>query len=276
MNLTRLHLNRSLEPDAPNPVVINGIRYRTTKGTEDLDAIVQLERAGWEDHLAFPEDYMKQDLANFPHIQVLAIQEETGQLVGKMSAVRLTTSPLDPLTPGPANWDQIYESQRDPDGAHCEGSGLVVDPNLRRQGIATTLGVMRARALAEENLRRHAAGKPIMDRFTFQARTVGFRAALNQFGVNANSPEEDIKRAHAEYVEAVAKREIQDQVLSTHFRIAQAISTNPGDVIVTEPNAPWPEDGPSMGLGVRFEMTQAVHRITGIIENYKRNHGSLL
>lgn len=211
--MSKTHLPESFRPylegSLQTGVVIDGVRYRLAKGLDDW-SLIRGSEDHWEPEHRLPE---KNLIADAPELQILALSEGTGGPIGRCSSVRVRSEADVHHVP---NWQAFYdaegirriqaiESGNVSDFTRFEGTGVIVDPERRGEGIGMNLMVFMVRGIAERLLK---IGR--FDSFTWSIHNPGYRAWL---GERDDSPE-----LHQHYIASVVRDELNDPVLTPYLK----------------------------------------------------------
>jgi ribosomal protein S18 acetylase RimI-like enzyme len=166
------------------------IQVRPTR-PEDFPGIIALSRRVYPDSPSWTEDQLASHLRVFPQGQLVAVDSDTGEIVGMAASLIVLWDDYEMH----GNWrnftDSGYFTNHDPDGHTLYGAEVMVDPTRQRQGIGRKLYAARRELTERLGLRRIRAG-----------------ARLRGYHVHAGRMPAD------EYVRRIVAGTLQDPTLS--------------------------------------------------------------
>jgi ribosomal protein S18 acetylase RimI-like enzyme len=174
------------------------IEVRNTQ-PEDFPAITALSEKVYPNEPPWSADYLRAHLDVFPEGQLVAVDAETGEVVGMAASLRLAWEEYDDASRfvDATSWGKF--DNHDPEGPTLYGAEVMVDPERRRQGIGRALYAARRDLARRLGVKRIVAG----------ARLPGYGAHADEMSAE-------------QYVEAVARGELADPTLS--FQLSEGFS----------------------------------------------------
>lgn len=171
-----------------------GILVRHTRRS-DFAAIRALSREVYPDVPPWEEEHLESHLEVFPEGQLVAIDEETGELVGMAASLILQWNDYDRRDTWHDFTDHGRFTNHDPAGKTLYGAEVMVEPSAQGKGVGSKLYEARRRLCRRLGLERIRAG----------ARLRGYHRFADR--MNAR-----------EYVERVVAGELYDPTLSFQLK----------------------------------------------------------
>ena len=194
----------------------------TNTRSEHFPDIERISRAVYPNDAPWTADYLESHLARFPEGQFVAVDAETGRVVGMAASLIIKWDDYDHLDSYNDFTDAGFFTNHDPAGRTLYGAEVMVDPAQRRRGIGSMLYDARERLVREKNLLRIRAG----------ARLPGYYEHSAEMGVE-------------DYVRQVVRGEMDDPTLS--FQLHRGFH-----VLAVVPNY-YDRDPKSRGFAVLIE-----------------------
>lgn len=210
---------------------------------KDFSQIVELCRRIYPESLPWGEDQLTAHLDVFPRGQLVAVDRETGRVLGMAASLIVAWDDYDFEDAWHDFTDHGYFANHDPTGRTLYGAEVMVDPEAQGRGVGSAIYTARRELAKHLGMRRIRAG----------ARLAGYR-----FHADRMSPEE--------YVEKVVAGELRDPTLTFQlnrgFEVKGVVSgylprdpESQGWAAIIEwinpdaPSAPPPPRDPSEGTG---------------------------
>jgi GNAT superfamily N-acetyltransferase len=174
------------------------IEVRQTQ-VEDFPAITALSEKVYPNEPPWSADYLRAHRDVFPEGQLVAVDSQTGEVVGMAASLRLAWDEYDDASRfvDATSWGKF--DNHEPDGPTLYGAEVMVDPGRRRQGIGRALYAAR----------RDLARRLGVERIVAGARLPGYGAHASEMTAE-------------QYVEAVVRGELSDPTLS--FQLSEGFS----------------------------------------------------
>jgi GNAT superfamily N-acetyltransferase len=158
----------------------------------DFDAIIALTRDVYPGAPAWSETQLASHLALFPEGQLVAVDDDTGRVLGMAASLVVRWDEYDPNMPWRSFTDGGMFTNHDPEhGRTLYGAEVMVDPAARGMGVGTALYAAREALARRLGLARIRAG-----------------ARLRDYHLHAD------RLSPQEYVDAVVRGDLCDRTLS--------------------------------------------------------------
>ena len=163
----------------------------TNTRPEHFAAIEQISASIYPNDEPWTRDYLESHLERYPEGQFVAVEEDTGRVVGMAASLILRWDDYDQLDSYNDFTDRGYFRNHDPEGRTLYGAEVMVDPAFRRRGIGSLLYDARENLVRRSGLWRIRAG----------ARLPGFHVHSQEITIEA-------------YVRQVIAGDLSDPTLS--------------------------------------------------------------
>jgi len=125
---------------------------------EDFDTIERISRITYPDDFPWTAEYLSKHLIVFPEGQFVAVDTETGEVVGMAASLIINWDDYDRLDNYDEFTDDGWFANHDPSGRTLYGAEFMVDPVRRGEGIGSLLYDARKEFVREQGLLRIRAG----------------------------------------------------------------------------------------------------------------------
>lgn len=133
------------------------VRVRNTTPT-DFDAIERISRVTYPDDFPWTSVYLASHLDIFPDGQFVAVDSDTGDVVGMAAGLIVTWDDYDHLDTYNDFTDAGWFTNHDPSGRTYYGAEVIVHPERRGEGIGSRIYDARKEFVRERGLMRIRAG----------------------------------------------------------------------------------------------------------------------
>lgn len=162
----------------------------------DVSQIIELSREIYHEKSAWTEKELHSHLEIFPEGQFVAVENETGNIVGMAASLIILWDDYEISE----NWidftdDGMFTNHDAENGRTLYGAEVMVSPNIRRAGIGKKLYAARRELVEKSGLLRIRAG----------ARLINYHRYAEKYSAK-------------EYVEKIVAGEIKDPTLSFQLR----------------------------------------------------------
>lgn len=161
----------------------------------DFPAIEELSRIIYPHDVPWTPGYLSAHIEVFPEGQLVAVDSETGTLVGMAASLIVNWDDYDHLDDYNVFTDHGYFTNHDPAGRTLYGAEVIVHPEIRGLGIGTRLYEARQELVERLGLLRIRAG----------ARLAGYHQYADELSAEA-------------YVIRVVNEEIYDPTITFQLR----------------------------------------------------------
>ncbi|MBT8400934.1 MAG: GNAT family N-acetyltransferase [Rhodothermia bacterium] len=141
---------------------MGNIVVRNTKAS-DFDGITRLSRTVYPDSAPWTAPYLASHLERFPRGQFVAVDSDTGAVVGMAASLILSWEDYGHIESYGDFTDGGLFTNHDPAGRTLYGAEVMVDPGQRRRGIGSKIYAARRTLVRDLGLLRIRAGARIPD-----------------------------------------------------------------------------------------------------------------
>lgn len=142
------------------------ITVRNTR-PEDFEAIERISRLTYPDDFPWSAEYLSKHLEVFSDGQLVAVDTESGELVGMAASLIVTWDDYDHLDSYNDFTDQGWFTNHDPSGRTLYGAEVIVDPARRGEGIGSHIYDARKDLVRRLGLLRIRAGARLAGYFSY-------------------------------------------------------------------------------------------------------------